>query len=350
MPFGKKRKKFSNGDLARLCIQWALLTRSAVPIDKTLGLLCAGINDNPSFKKILLSIRKLIIHGYGIAASFYRFEKYFPPVFLSAIKAGEEAGNLEASLKKTAQYLGRIEKLKKEVGNTLIYPLFTLFTAFIVMIFMLVFIVPSFAEIYSITGSQIPAFTKFLINLGENLNQYFFVLFSTFAIFVYAITRADWQNFLLKTGLSIPGIRTILQLSFRGNFSYAMWILLSNGIPLVQALQTCKSISALPVYRREIALLLETAKRGVFFEQLRGNGLLRSPILNELIKSGQHSAHLDEIFASLAEYYGENFENLSKKMLAYLEPALILFLGIIIGSIVVSLYIPIFEISTGFSG
>lgn len=338
--------------LNQMATQWQLLTVTGIPLDQTFDLLSEGFNDNKELKPRLTNIRKQLQQGSSLYDAFRQHSPYFPDLFVQLIQAGERSGDLATTLGHTATYYEKLEQFRKKTIQALTYPIITLGVAFFIILFMLFFVIPAFADIYKTTNTQIPGFTQFLIDTSSFLesNIHFIVpAFFTLIMIIY-FSGNFIRELFLKTVIALPVLNEYIRISFQARFSYSMYILLSNAIPLLDALKITERISDLTQYKREVNFLLHVAKKGEFFSGFKKKGLIFTPLLMAMMKTGEQTAHLDEIFSQLASYYQQQLDHKTSTLLAIMEPTIILILGLIIGAIVVALYIPMFEISSGLGG
>ena len=347
-----KKNIISISLLSRFSFQWQLLIANKVPMDRSLQLLQNVFQKEQVLLRRLKPIINSINQGNSVYDAFATQQRYFPDLFLQLILAGERSGDLERTLGQAAEYYENQEKFRKKIIQSLTYPMLTVIVAIFIVLFMLFFIIPSFAEIYSTLDANVPAFTMMLINLSifleENAWYIAFILLGT--IFLIYNFRSILKSFFLGFGLRLPFVGELIRIIFLGKFTYSMSILIDNAIPLVEALSISRQVSNYKYFRFEINALVRATQRGDFFQGSGTGGRIFTPLLLEMIKTGEHTGRLGEIFSKMADYYHKQLEYNSALMMSIIEPIIIIAIGIIVGAIVIALYIPMFEISSGFGG
>jgi type IV pilus assembly protein PilC len=345
-------KKISTGELIRLTMQLEVLLANRVPLIRSLELIIAGLDDNYSLRDKLKAIRNSIEKGISLTAAFRRFGNYFPDLFLSVLEVGETAGDIPVVLSGIRQYYIEVQKIKESLVKALIYPVFTILTAIIVISVMLFAILPSFADIYRSFGTPVPVYTEMLLRLSAFIQENIFlisVITIVIAVIVVAF-HAKFGHFLLHIAFRISPLRPLIRLVYQARFTAALAILLRNHISLPESLKITLRFSSFSSYQRDLRYLLAITDRGELFTRLKSSELLFTPYLTEIFRSGEESADLGRTFTRLAEYYRRETEYKTDKILAVMEPALIILIGIVVGFILIALYIPLFEISSGIGG
>lgn len=345
-------KKISISQLTALSFQWQLLIANKVPLDRSIQLLIDVFQKEKALVQRLKPILNRINQGDSIYDAFASQGSYFPDLFLQLILAGERSGDLERTLEQAAIYYENQEKFRKKIIQSLTYPLITIAVAFFIVLFMLFFIIPSFAEIYNTLDADVPAFTRMLIDLSiflENNAWYLPLILLGFVLLIYNF-RLTLKTFFLGVGLRLPFVGELIRIVFLGKFTYSMRILLDNAIPLVEALSISRQISSYKYFRLEVNAMVHATRRGDFFKGSGSGSRIFSPLLLEMIKTGEHTGRLGEIFGKMADYYHKQLEYYAAQMMSIIEPLIIIAIGIIVGAIVIALYIPMFEISSGFGG
>ena len=347
-----RKNTISTSLLSRFSFQWQLLIANKVPMDRSLQLLQSVFQKELVLQRRLKPILNRINHGDSIYEAFATQGDYFPDLFLQLILAGERSGDLERTLEQAAIYYENQEKFRKKIIQSLTYPLITIAVAFFIVLFMLFFIIPSFAEIYNTLDANVPAFTRMLIDLSIFLeeNSWYLSLILLGTVFLTYNFRLILKNLFLGFGLRVPFAGDLIRIIFLGKFTYSMSILLDNAIPLVEALSISRQISGYKYFRLEVNTLIHATRRGDFFQGSNSGGRILTPLLLEMIKTGEHTGRLGEIFSKMADYYHKQLEYYAAQMMSIIEPLIIIAIGIIVGAIVIALYIPMFEISSGFGG
>ena len=345
--FGKK--KVSPQDVMLFSKQFATMVKAGLPILNVLTMLRDQI-EHPTMKEIIEDIRKSLEGGITLSKCFEKYPKIFDNIYINLIKAGEASGKLDVFLMKLVESLEKREKVKKKIKGALTYPVVMFTVAITVMVFMLVKVVPVFAEMYEGMGVALPTPTAVIMtasNFMRGTGGLMTGLISAilFAIFKYTTTkipaiRYKWHQRILK----MPVFGDMILKSLIARISLIMGNLSSAGVNLLESLEIAKSVSNNDV----VTQALENVKKGVFSGDTLTKLFLKEPLFpptfSQLISVGEQTGQLDEMFGSVAAYYEEEFDNTVDNMSSMIEPIMIVFMGIMIGGLMIAMYSPIFNV------
>ena len=347
--FGKK--KVTPQDVMVFSKQFATMVKAGLPILNVLGMLRDQM-EHPTLKEIVEDIRKSLEGGVTLSKCFEKYPKIFDNIYINLIKAGEASGKLDVFLLKLVDSLEKREKVKKKIKGALMYPMVMFSVAIIVMVFMLVKVVPVFAKMYEGMGVDLPTPTavimtasNFMRGSGGLITFLFLAIF--FAIFKYTTTkipavRYKWHGRVLK----MPIFGDMILKSLIARVSLIMGNLSSAGVNLLESIEIAKQVSNNDV----ITLALENVKKGVFsgdtLTKLFSKEPAFPPTFSQLISVGEQSGNLDEMFTSVASYYEEEFDTSVDNMSSLIEPIMIVFMGTMIGGLMIAMYSPIFNVGS----
>jgi len=345
--FGKK--KIKPADVVIFSKQFATMVKAGLPILNVLIML-RDQTENPSLKEIIEDIRKSLEGGVTLSKCFNKYPKVFDNIYVNLIKAGEASGKLDVFLLKLVSSLEKTEKVKKKIKGALMYPMVMFSTAMIVMVFMLIKVVPVFANMYDGMGIPLPTPTRVIMNASDFMRgsgglTLLLVLTVSYVVFKYLTTKNEkikfwWHGKVLK----LPIFGDMILKSMLARISLIMGNLSAAGVNLLESLEIAKSISTNVV----ISNALENVKKGVFSGDTLTKLFIKEPLFpptfSQLISVGEQTGSLDEMFTSVSNYYEEEFDTAVDNMSTLIEPIMIVFMGVMIGGLMIAMYSPIFNV------
>mgnify|MGYP001083866704 CR=1 FL=1 len=345
--FGKKKVKVE--EILIFSKQFATMVKAGLPILEVLTMLRDQL-ESPAIKEVIEDIRKSLEGGVTLSKCFEKYPQYFDNVYVNLIKAGEASGKLDVFLLKIVESLEKKEKIKKKIKGALMYPSIMFTVAITVSAFMLVKVVPVFAKMYDGMGIALPKPTAVIMAMSDFLRGtggmiLFFSLIGGFFIFRYLTTknaaiRYKWHKQILK----LPIFGDMILKSMLARVSLIMGNLSAAGVNLLESLEIAKSVSNNDV----VTEALENVKKGVFSGDTLTKLFLKEPLFpptfSQLISVGEQTGQLDEMFGSVATYYEEEFDTTVDNMSSLIEPIMIVFMGIMIGGLMIAMYSPIFNV------
>ena len=347
--FGKKKVKPE--DVMLFSKQFATMVKAGLPILNVLGMLRDQI-EHPTMKEIIEDIRKSLEGGITLSKCFEKYPLIFDNIYINLIKAGEASGKLDDFLMKLVESLEKREKVKKKIKSALTYPVVMFTVAITVMVFMLIKVVPVFAEMYEGMGVPLPTPTAVIMSASNFMRgsgglTLALVSIVLFAIFKYTTTkipaiRYKWHQRVLK----MPIFGDMILKSLIARISLIMGNLSSAGVNLLESIEIAKSVSNNDV----VTLALENVKKGVFSGDTLTKLFLKEPVFpptfSQLISVGEQTGNLDEMFNSVSGYYEEEFDTAVDNMSSLIEPIMIVFMGTMIGGLMIAMYSPIFNVGS----
>jgi len=345
--FGKK--KVTPQDVVIFSKQFATMVKAGLPILNVLVMLRDQV-ENPSLKEIIEDIRKSLEGGVTLSKCFNKYPKVFDNIYVNLIKAGEASGKLDVFLMKLVSSLEKTEKVKKKIKGALMYPMVMFSTAMIVMVFMLIKVVPVFAKMYDGMGIPLPAPTRVIMGASDFMRgsgglTLLIVLTISYFTFKYLTTKNErirfwWHGRVLK----LPVFGEMILKSMLARISLIMGNLSAAGVNLLESIEIAKSVSNNVV----ITNALENVKKGVFSGDTLTKLFLKEPLFpptfSQLISVGEQTGSLDEMFTSVSSYYEEEFDTAVDNMSTLIEPIMIVFMGTMIGGLMIAMYSPIFNV------
>ena len=345
--FGKKKAKVE--DVLIFSKQFATMVKAGLPILQVLGMLRDQI-ESPAMKDVIEDIRKSLEGGVTLSKCFEKYPELFDNVYVNLIKAGEASGKLDVFLLKIVEALEKRENIKKKIKSALMYPSIMFTVAITVSAFMLVKVVPVFAKMYDGMGIELPAATATIMSMSDFLRGTGgkVLLFGSIGFFVgfkYLTSKNEkikyaWHKRVLK----LPIFGDMILKSMLARISLIMGNLSAAGVNLLESLEISKSVSTNVVVLES----LENVKKGVFSGDTLTKLFLKDPLFpptfSQLISVGEQTGQLDEMFGSVAKYYEAEFDTTVDNLSSLIEPIMIVFMGVMIGGLMIAMYSPIFNV------
>ena len=343
------KKKISPQDTVIFSKQFATMVKAGLPILSTLANL-RDQTEHPAMKEIIEDIRKSLEGGVTLSKCFSKYPKTFDNIYVNLIKAGEASGKLDLFLIKLVESLEKKEAIKKKIKGALMYPAVMFIVAMSVMVFMLTNVVPVFAEMYAGMGVALPTPTAVILQAsdfmrGSGGKMVFLTLAVSFGIFKYTTTKIAKIKYLWhQRVLKLPIFGPMILKSMLARIALVMGNLSAAGVNLLESIEIAKSVSTNVV----VTEALENVKKGVFSGDTLTKLFLKEPIFpptfSQLISVGEQTGSLDEMFTAVASYYEEEFDTTVENMSTLIEPIMIVFMGSMIGGLMIAMYSPIFNI------
>ena len=347
--FSLFKKKIKPEDVMIFSKQFATMVKAGLPILNVLGMLRDQL-EHPELKIIVEDIRKSLEGGLTLSKCFEKYPKVFDNIYVNLIKAGEASGKLDVFLIKLVDSLEKRERVKKKIKGALMYPAVMFVTAITVMVFMLIKVVPIFAEMYEGMGIPLPtptavimAASNFIRGSGGMIT--FITIVIGYTVFKYLTTRVPairykWHQRILK----MPVFGDMILKSLLARVSLIMGNLSGAGVNLLESIEIAKQVSNNDV----VTLALENVKKGVFSGDTLTKLFMKEPTFpptfSQLISVGEQTGNLDEMFTSVANYFEEEFDTAVDNMSSLIEPIMIVFMGVMIGGLMIAMYSPIFNV------
>tara|TARA_B100000401_G_scaffold222180_1_gene150287 strand:+ start:332 stop:1573 length:1242 start_codon:yes stop_codon:yes gene_type:complete len=345
--FGKKKATVQ--DVLIFSKQFATMVKAGLPILQVLAMLRDQL-ESPAMKDVVEDIRKSLEGGVTLSKCFEKYPDLFDNVYINLIKAGEASGKLDVFLLKIVEALEKKENIKKKIKSALMYPSIMFTVAITVSAFMLIKVVPVFAKMYDGMGIELPAATATIMAMSDFLRGtggliLLLSLITFFITFRYLTAKNEkiryaWHKRVLK----LPIFGEMILKSMLARISLIMGNLSAAGVNLLESLEIAKSVSNNVVVLES----LENVKKGVFSGDTLTKLFLKDPLFpptfSQLISVGEQTGQLDEMFGSVAKYYESEFDTVVENLSSLIEPIMIVFMGVMIGGLMIAMYSPIFNV------
>jgi type IV pilus assembly protein PilC len=305
--------------------------------------------ENKGLKAALQGVREDIESGQLLSDSLARHPKIFSPLYVAMVKAGETGGILEESLMRVADQLEKDDSLRRQVKSAMMYPTVVLTFALIVLVALMAFIVPVFVNVFKEFGGELPAITKFTVGLSHSLTGYWFLwIFGTIGAFVgfkkwrtSSWGRPQWDTFRLKIPMKIGD--TVQKISL-ARWSRTFSALYAAGVPILTAIEVTGQTSGNAVLQKAMDDVVESVKNGGNISAPLRDAPIFPPMVAQMIAVGEETGGLDTMLSKVADFYEDEVAAAVKALTSILEPIMIIFVGAIVGFVVIAMYMPMFKV------
>lgn len=348
--FGATGSKISTKDIAFFSRQMATMMKSGVPIVGSLEIIASG-HKNPRMKKMVDQIRTDIEGGSSLYEAISKHPVQFDELYRNLVKAGEGAGVLETVLETVATYKENIEALKGKIKKALFYPAMVMAVALIVSSILLVFVVPQFEDVFRGFGAELPAFTQMIVAASRFMVAYWwlllFVLIGTIGGFIFAYKRSPaMQHGMDRLILRVPIIGQIMHNSSVARFSRTLAVTFRAGVPLVEALDIVAGATGNSVYEKSVLRMRDDVAVGYPVNMAMKQTNLFPHMVIQMTAIGEEAGALDAMLFKVAEYFEQEVNNAVDALSSLLEPLIMVFIGTIVGGMVIGMYLPIFKLAS----
>ena len=346
--FGAAGKAVGAKDIAFFSRQMATMMKSGVPIVSALEIIGSG-HKNPRMKKMVDGIRTDIEGGSSLYEAISKHPVQFDELYRNLVRAGEGAGVLETVLDTVANYKENIEALKGKIKKALFYPAMVVVVALLVSAIMLIFVVPQFEEVFRGFGADLPAFTQLIVNLSRFMVSWWWliaiVVIGSAVGAVMAYKRSPkMQHTMDRLILKVPVIGQIMHNSAIARFARTTAVTFRAGVPLVEALGIVAGATGNKVYEESVLRMRDDVSVGYPVNMAMKQTNLFPHMVIQMTGIGEEAGALDTMLFKVAEYYEQEVNNAVDALSSLLEPMIMVFIGVVVGGMVIGMYLPIFKL------
>lgn len=334
-------------DLAIFTRQLATMMKAGVPLLQAFDIVGRG-NANPSVTKLLNDIRSDVETGTSLSTAFRKYPLYFDNLYCNLVEAGEAAGILDQLLDRLAVYMEKTEAIKSKIKSALMYPITVLIVAFVVVAVIMIFVVPSFKEVFKSFGADLPAPTLVVIAMSEFFVKFWYLIFGGIGGGVYFFLQA-WkrdvrvQEFMDRLMRKLPIFGELVEKSCIARWTRTLATMFAAGVPLVEALDSVGGAAGNIVYLQATTKIQQEVSTGTALTAAMTNANLFPSMVLQMCAIGEESGALDHMLGKCADFYEAEVDDMVAGISSLMEPIIIVILGTIIGGIVVAMYMPIFK-------
>lgn len=336
-------------DIVIFTRQFATMIDSGLPIVQALDILSKQA-DNPAFKKVLVSIKETVETGGTLAEAMGKHPETFDSLFVNMIDAGENGGILDVILERLSIHLEKAMKLKREVKAAMIYPTVVILAALIVTSVLMIFVIPTFAELFGEFGSSLPLPTQIVINISNFFLAYWYLIFGSLIIgtvsFFKFLKTDRGKEVLHPIALKLPVFGDIIKKVAVARFTRTLGTMVSSGVPIIDALNICARTAGNKVVEKEVLRSRVAISEGKTMVEPLMESVVFPPMVVQMIGVGEQTGALDAMLQKVADFYEAEVDTAVGSMKQLIEPIMILFLGGLIGALVIAMYLPIFKMGS----
>lgn len=347
--FGAAGKKISARDIAIFSRQIATMMKSGVPLVQSLEIIGNG-QKNVRMKNLVDAVRTDIEGGSSIYEAMCKHPIYFDELYRNLVRAGESAGVLETVLDTIATYKENLESLKGKIKKALFYPAMTIVVAILVSAVMLIYVVPQFEDVFKNFGAELPAFTQMIVSMSRFLVSWWWLMLlvvgGALVSFFFAYKRsASFRHTLDRLILKVPVIGLIMHNSAIARFSRTLAVTFRAGVPLVEALESVAGATGNAVYEKAVWRIRDDVSVGYPVNMAMKQANLFPHMVIQMAAIGEEAGALDSMLFKVAEFYEQEVNNAVDALTSLLEPLIMVVIGVLVGSMVVGMYLPIFKLA-----
>ena len=341
-------KKIKPKDIALFTRQLATMMKAGVPLLQSFDIVGRG-NTNPNVTKLLNDIRSDVETGTSLSAAFRKFPLYFNSLYCNLVEAGEAAGILESLLDRLATYMEKTEAIKSKIKSALMYPTSVMIVAFVVVTVIMIFVIPAFKEVFTSFGADLPAPTLLVMGISDYFVQYWWLIFGVLGGGIYFFMQA-WkrnervQQFMDRTILKLPIFGVLIEKSCVARWTRTLSTMFAAGVPLVEALDSVGGASGNYLYKNATDRIQSEVSTGTSLTVAMANANIFPSMVLQMCAIGEESGAIDHMLGKAADFYESEVDEMVAGLSSLMEPIIIVFLGTLIGGIVVSMYLPIFKL------
>jgi type IV pilus assembly protein PilC len=352
--FGAAGKKITAKEIAIFSRQIATMMKSGVPLVQSLEIIGNG-QKNLRMKNLVDAVRTDIEGGSSIYEAMSKHPVYFDELYRNLVRAGESAGVLETVLDTIATYKENIETLKGKIKKALFYPAMVIVVAILVSSIMLIYVVPQFEDVFKNFGAELPAFTQLIVGVSRFLVSYWWLMLAvtvgSVVSFIFAYKRSPgFQHFLDRAILKVPVIGQIMHNSAIARFSRTLATTFKAGVPLVEALESVAGATGNAVYEKAVWRIRDDVSVGYPVNLAMKQVNLFPHMVIQMSAIGEEAGALDTMLFKVAEFYEQEVNNAVDALTSLLEPLIMVIIGVLVGSMVVGMYLPIFKLAAAVGG
>lgn len=341
-------KKIKPRDIAIFTRQLATMMKAGVPLLQSFDIVGRG-NANASVTKLLNDVRTDVETGTSLSAAFRKYPMYFNALYCNLVEAGEAAGILESLLDRLAVYMEKTEAIKSKIKSALMYPISVVIVAFVVVAVIMIFVIPAFKEVFKSFGADLPAPTLFVIAISEFFVAYWWLIFGGIGGGLYFFFQAwkrneKMQKFMDRLLLKVPVFGSLIEKSCIARWTRTLSTMFAAGVPLVEALDSVGGASGNSLYADATEKIQQEVSTGTSLTAAMGNANLFPTMVLQMCAIGEESGSVDHMLGKAADFYEAEVDEMVAGLSSLMEPIIIVFLGTLIGGIVVSMYLPIFKL------
>jgi type IV pilus assembly protein PilC len=340
--------KVTQKDVILFCRQFSTMIDAGLPIIQCMDILYSQ-QENATFKKMLKNIKEQVESGATLADSLKKYPNQFDDLFVNMVAAGEAGGILDTILRRLSMYMEKAAKLKSQVKGALTYPIVTIIIAILVVAVILVFVIPVFQQMFDDMGGVLPTPTLIVVSISEFVKSKIHWIIIGLVIFIFAFKKyyktENGRKTIDATVLKLPVFGLLLRKVAVAKFTSTMGTMLSSGVAILEALDIVAKTSGNKTIERAIYTVRSGIAEGrTMADPLAESGVFPAMVC-QMISVGESTGALDAMLQKIADFYEEEVDQSVENLTALIEPFMLVFLGVVIGGLVVAMYLPVFKMA-----
>ncbi|MCB9029454.1 MAG: type II secretion system F family protein [Deltaproteobacteria bacterium] len=336
-------------DIVVFTRQFSTMIDSGLPIVQALDILTRQA-ENKEFRNILSGVKETVETGGTLSDGMAQYPKIFDELYVNLIAAGESSGALDTILERLAAHMEKSIKLQREVKTAMIYPAVVVSTAVVVTAVLLIFVIPTFAEMFADFGQALPLPTQIVINISNFLVNNWFVIFGSAATIIALTVRFlgtdRGKEVFHPIFLKLPIFGELIKKVCVARFSRTLGTMISSGVPLLEALQICAKTSGNKVVERDVMRARVGISEGKSIVDPLEDSDVFPTMVTQMIAVGEQTGALDNMLGKIADFYEDEVDTAVSGLKQLIEPVIIVVLGVVVGGIIVAMYLPIFKLGS----
>jgi type IV pilus assembly protein PilC len=353
-PAGVTKEKKAGGkvkdrEMAIFTRQFSTMIDAGLPLVQCLNIL-AEQSESKNLREVTTRVGRDVEAGSSLAEAFRKHPKTFDELFTNMIEVGESGGILDVVLQRLSLYIEKAAALKRKIKAAMIYPLTIVGVAVIVVIFMLTFVIPTFAQMFKNLGAELPLPTKIVLWLSDFVQTWILLIIIAIAAAIYALKKyyatEGGQSVIDALLLKLPVFGVLIRKVAVARFTRTLGTLISSGVPILEGLRiTARTAGNKVVEKAVLVTRAVVTAGGTITEPLKASTVF-PPMVIQMINVGEQTGALDAMLGKIADFYDDEVDTAVGALTALMEPLMIVFLGVVIGGLVVAMYLPIFRLVT----
>jgi len=346
--FGKAGKTIKSREISIFSRQLATMMAAGVPMVQGFEIVAGG-QSNQRMKDMLMDIKTEIEGGSSLNESLAKYPVQFDELYRNLVKAGESAGVLDTVLDTIASYQENIETIKGKIKKAMFYPAAVIAVAMIVSAILLIFVIPQFEDVFKNFGADLPAFTQFLVDASKFMVSYWWMIAGGLIVGVAGIIflykrSTKFAHLVGRMLLRLPVVGEILRQSAMARFARTLAVTFRAGVPLVEALESVAGATGSVVYNEAVLRIRDDVSVGHQLQlAIRQTNLFPNMVV-QMVAIGEEAGALDTMLFKIAEFYEQEVNNAVDALSSLLEPLIMVFIGVVVGGMVIGMYLPIFKL------
>lgn len=343
-------KRITEKDIAVFTRQLATMMKAGVPLLQSFDIVARG-HANPSVSRLMNDIRSDVETGTSLNQAFRKFPLYFDALFCNLIAAGEQAGILEDLLDRLAIYKEKTIAIKGKIKSALFYPISVIAVAFIVTAVIMIWVVPSFKEVFTSFGADLPWLTLLVMSISDYFVKYWYIIFGGvfggLYFFFQSWKRSEkMQRVMDRILLRVPIFGAVIRKATIARWTRTLATMFAAGVPLVESLDSVGGASGNIVYADATKKIQTDVSTGTSLNVSMQNANVFPNMVTQMVSIGEESGSLDEMLSKVADFYEDEVDDAVSSLSSLIEPLIMVVLGVLIGGLVIAMYLPIFKLGS----